>query len=222
MHLDGETLKIALLLADAHNRESGLCCPSVAWMAGKVGRSRRQVSRYLAELRRAGCIEAIPRGETTPQYRFVGLSGGDISVMGGMTPACHGGDDTSVSSRTGSEPEEKPTPYGAEGFALRSPPRSAAKPSPAAVVFGEGVRLLGSTRGARGRIAGLRRKYGDDAMVAAIEATREQIEAHGPPADVSEYLEGVLRRQATTDHTSTASRIGHAVVGDDHAEVFGT
>ncbi|OXJ21304.1 helix-turn-helix domain-containing protein [Burkholderia sp. AU6039] len=52
---------VLLCLAHHHNRNTGLCCPSIALIAKETGNSERTVKRALAELKHTGLIHSKAR-----------------------------------------------------------------------------------------------------------------------------------------------------------------
>ena len=79
---------LAYELADCHNAATGLCCPSVAYLARRLDTSERTVQRLLRNLEELGVVECHPRfdgqRQTTSTYAFYVFSGeGDKIVTGG-------------------------------------------------------------------------------------------------------------------------------------------
>lgn len=84
--LDTEVSEVAakmllVCLANAHNQETGLCCPSVARLADESSMSRRSVQRWLKWLEDEGLIQVVGRAaengrQQANEYRIVGFSRG--------------------------------------------------------------------------------------------------------------------------------------------------
>lgn len=68
---------LLVCLANAHNQETGLCCPSVNRLADESSMSRRSVQRWLKWLADEGYIEVVERNENGRQqaneYRISGF-----------------------------------------------------------------------------------------------------------------------------------------------------
>lgn len=96
--LDTEVPEVAakmllVCLANAHNQETGLCCPSVGRLADESSMSRRSVQRWLKWLSDEGYIEVEGREnngrQTANEYRIVGFHRGAK-----LTPSLKGRGDT--------------------------------------------------------------------------------------------------------------------------------
>lgn len=96
--LDSDVPEVAakmllVCLANAHNNETGLCCPSVARLADESSMSRRSVQRWLKWLADQGYIEIIERADNGRQqaneYRIAGFVRGAK-----LTPSPRGRGDT--------------------------------------------------------------------------------------------------------------------------------
>lgn len=96
--LDSDVPEVAakmllVCLANAHNNETGLCCPSVARLADESSMSRRSVQRWLKWLADEGYIEVIERADNGRQqaneYRIAGFVRGAK-----LTPSPRGRGDT--------------------------------------------------------------------------------------------------------------------------------
>ena len=84
--LDTEVKEVAakmlmVSLANAHNKDTGLCCPSIARLSAESSMSRRSVQRWLKWLVEQGFIQVIEKADSTGrqqanEYRIVGYSKG--------------------------------------------------------------------------------------------------------------------------------------------------
>lgn len=84
--LDTEVKEVAakmlmVSLANAHNKDTGLCCPSIARLSAESSMSRRSVQRWLKWLAEQGFIQVIEKTDPTGrqqanEYRIVGYSKG--------------------------------------------------------------------------------------------------------------------------------------------------
>lgn len=76
---------LAYELADCHNAVTGLCCPSVAYLAKRLDTSERTIQRLLRNLEQLGVVECHARydgqRQTTTSYAFSAWEG-DKSVTG--------------------------------------------------------------------------------------------------------------------------------------------
>jgi DNA-binding transcriptional ArsR family regulator len=68
---------LMVCLANAHNQETGLCCPSVSRLADESSMSRRSVQRWLKWLADEGYVEVVERSDNGRQqaneYRINGF-----------------------------------------------------------------------------------------------------------------------------------------------------
>jgi len=76
----GYVLRLLIDMARLKGSERGTCWPSVTYLAGKIGRSARQVQRLLRELETLGEVERIVQrrqdgGQSSNLYRLRGLIG---------------------------------------------------------------------------------------------------------------------------------------------------
>lgn len=81
-HVPEVAAKMLLVcLANAHNQETGLCCPSVSRLAEESSMSRRSVQRWLKWLAENGLIEIVEKADSSGrqqanEYRIAGFARG--------------------------------------------------------------------------------------------------------------------------------------------------
>lgn len=120
-HVPEVAAKMLLVcLANAHNQETGLCCPSVNRLADESSMSRRSVQRWLKWLADEGYVEVVERTDNGRQqaneYRIVGFYRGakltpSTKSRGVTSDAGEGDTVDTLGGDTADTPLKKPEEY---------------------------------------------------------------------------------------------------------------